>query len=214
MNKMRNTMSKMRNFSLLCALLLSAGSAVAESGPILSADGIYFQLNFPQEIVDKLNEFITGVKGHERYGAFLYQIEPSNNVLLCKELGICPPFVRIAEAMIPRFNISQKEFENRMSDGNLVSLTKTLLKLNAQKITFPLDSIAYMQVALNYFLDLSNSGATPSMGSCPSTCISTTCWKRLVALQSGLTLDQNIEAYRDALGEIALLVLKKKFGRK
>jgi hypothetical protein len=74
----------------------------------------------------------------------------------------------------------------------------------------------YIQAALNYFLDLSDLGVTPtpSMGSCPSTCVSTTCWKRLVALKRGLTLDPNIEGYKDALGEITLLTLRQKFSRK
>ncbi|MDR2419861.1 MAG: hypothetical protein LBD40_00860 [Puniceicoccales bacterium] len=205
---------KIRNISLLCALLsLSAGSAVAEPGPILSPDGTSFQLNFPPVIVEKLSEFIDSVAGHEDYGAFLYPIEPSSNGPLCKEVGICTSFRTMAEAMMPYFNISQEERQNRISDCNLASLAKTLLKLNKEKITFPLSSVTYMQVVLNYFLDLFDSSITSSIGGCPSTCISTTCWKRLVALKNGISLDSSIEGYKDALGEIALLALKRKFGR-
>jgi hypothetical protein len=205
-------MNKIRNISLLCALL-SAGSAVAEPGPILSEDGASFQLNFPKAIVNKLKEFINGVEGHEGYGAFLYQIESSNNRLLCKEVGICTSFRTMAEAMLPYFNISQEEYQRRMSNENLVCTAKTLLELNENKITFPIGSIVYIQVVLNYFLDFFDSGVISSPGGCPSTCISTTCWKRLVALKNDFILDLDIEGYKDALGEIALLALKQKFAK-
>ncbi|MDR2420209.1 MAG: hypothetical protein LBD40_02780 [Puniceicoccales bacterium] len=95
-------MNKTKNISLLCALL-SASPAVAE--PILSPDGTSFQLNFPPVIVDKLNEFITGVEGHERYGAFLYA--PSSNGSL--HLEIQREFWTTIGATAPYVDISPKK---------------------------------------------------------------------------------------------------------
>jgi hypothetical protein len=47
----------------------------------------------------------------------------------------------------------------------------------------------------------------------PSTCISATCWKRLIASKSDFSLDSDIEEYKDALSEIALVALKQKLGK-
>jgi hypothetical protein len=203
-------MNNIRNISLLCSLL-SIVPAVAD--PILSEDETAFQLGFPQVIVDKLNKYIAGVEGHENYEAFGYKTIAYGNKFLCEEIGICPSFARIAEAMGPYFNISQAEFKSRMSCGNLVSLAKTLLKLNEEKIAFHIGSIVHMRVVLNYFLDLFDSGVIFSTGGYPSTCISATCWKRLIASKNDFPLYPDIEEYKDALGEIALVALKQKFGK-
>jgi hypothetical protein len=204
---------KIRNISLLCVLLsLSAGSAVAEPGPILSPDGTAFQLNFPQVIVDELNKFVGGVEGHERYGAFFYQVEPSDNGPLCQEVGICAPFRAIAEAMMPYFNISQEERQRRMSCESLVRTAKTLLELDEKEIILPSASTAYIKTALNYFLNILDHDVTY-----PANCVSTACWRKLVALAKGIALNpavKTIDEYKEALDKIAAIALYQRFGKK
>jgi hypothetical protein len=197
-------MSKIKNISLLCALL-SVGSAIADPGPILSEDGTTFQLNFPSVIVDELNEFVAGVEGHEGYEAFPYQVESSSDGLLCKEEGIYPSFRATAEAMLPCFNIPQEEFESRMSDENRAGVAKTLLELDNKKISLLGDSAVYVQVALSYFLNsfyqrLANQPISQA------TCVSTACWLKLIALIKGdmetYNIFQAIDRYKDDLSKI------------
>jgi hypothetical protein len=202
-------MNKIRNISMLCALL-SAGSAVAD--PILSEDGTAFQLGFPQVIVDKLNEYITGVEGHENYGAFPYQTEFDDHSSSCKEIGICTSFREVAEAMLPSFEVTRKERRRRLEQENLVSTAKTLLELNEKEITISSISTAYVQSALEYFLDTFERDAISVAG-----CVSPAHWQRLVAFQKGIPLDpvtKAIDTYKAALDKIAVLALYQEFGKK
>jgi hypothetical protein len=194
---------------MLCALL-SAGSAVAD--PILSEDETAFQLGFPQVIVDKLNEYIAGVEGHENYGAFLYQTEFDGHSSSCKEVGVCTSFREVAEAMLPSFEVTRKERRRRLEQENLVSTAKTLLELNEKEITLPPASTVYIQVTLSYFLDIFERNTIPVSG-----CVSEAYWRRLVAFQKGIPLDpviKVIDEYEAALDKIADLALDQKFGKK
>ena len=198
-------MNKIKNISLLCACaLLSAGSAVANPGPILSPDGTSFQLNFPPVIVDELNRFVstTEEQNHRNYEAFPYEVIIQGNGLLCKEIGICPLFVRTVEAMMPYCNISQEEFESRMSDENRVGVAKTLLEPNNKKISLCADSAVYIQFPLSYFLNFFYQRIARQPIS-QATCVSISCWLKLLALKRGDTEIYNtlkaIDQYRDAL---------------
>ncbi|MDR3143701.1 MAG: hypothetical protein LBT57_02555 [Puniceicoccales bacterium] len=187
-------MSKIRNISLFCALL-SAGFAGADDehylspklGPILSADKTHLQLNFPQEIVDKLNKFIAGVKGHERYGAFLC-IPSSNNSLRWR---IQKEFWMTIGAMAPYINMQPEKRESLLSSENLVRTAQTLLSLHDSKIFIPALLVIRIQIALDYFLS-DNAGVNDfPCRNCPRN------RKRLNPTQ------QVIEEYKSSLEVIA-----------
>jgi hypothetical protein len=163
-------MNKIKNISLLCACaLLSAGSAVADPGPILSPDGTSFQLNFPSVIMDKLNEFIAGVEGQERYEPFGHKVVTLNGLSLCE--AIHKDFWTTIQATAPYINIPPKKRADRLSAKNLVSMAKTLLWLNAAHIAVPINFALYIQMALDYFQNqpegIQYYSPTPSCGRYP-----------------------------------------------
>ncbi|MDR2420472.1 MAG: hypothetical protein LBD40_04190 [Puniceicoccales bacterium] len=184
---------KIRNISLLCVLLsLSAGSAVAEPGPILSPDGTAFQLNFPQVIVDELNKFIVGVEGHERYGAF---INASSGPLSCE--NVQQEFWKTIGATAPYIDISPKKRESLLTFENLIRTAQTLLILNHEKIFIPTLLVVRIQIALDYFLsDHAGMNYTSSCGNCP---------RRRQRLNPN---QQAIEEYKSSLEEVVLAILK------
>jgi hypothetical protein len=140
-------MNKIRNISLLCALL-SASPAVAE--PILSPDGTSFQLNFPPVIVEKLNEFITGVEQNTG-PCDIYAIELSGDKLT----GIDPEFPKTAEAMVPYIDLPWKEIQGRLQEVNVTRIYKTLVQLNNDRALIPANTaFAFcIKTILNYFFD-------------------------------------------------------------
>jgi hypothetical protein len=174
-------MNKIRNISLLCALL-SAGSAVAEPGPILSEDGTSFQLNFPPVIVDKLNEFIAGVEGQEGHEAFI------SDPLLCE--NVQPEFWKTIEATAPYISISPEKRESLLTSRNLACTAQTLLILNDAKIFIPALLRIHIQIALDYFLS-DHVGMNSSCGNRPRR------RQRLNPTQ------QAIEEYKSSLEEIS-----------
>jgi hypothetical protein len=191
-------MNKIKNISLLCALL-SAGSAVAELGPILSSDGTSFQLNFPQEIVNQLNEFIAGVASHESYEAFSYT--PSSNGSL--HLEIQKEFWTTIGAMAPYVDISVKTRKARLVNANLVGVAKTLLELHANAASCPIVFNTYINTALNYLL----FPAERSMICLPSCMSLASCRKFLYPGDASLPI---VEDYICALDEVSLLQGKAK----
>jgi hypothetical protein len=156
MNKMRNPMSKMRNISLLCALLSAAGAddeyyLSPKPGPRLSADGIYFQLNFPPVIVAKLREFIAGVEGKNKRPCDIYAIEASGERLT----SLDQEFSKTVEAMVPFITLPWEEMQTRLQETNVVRVYKTLLKFHNDKVQLPANGVSAFCVKniLNYFFD-------------------------------------------------------------
>jgi hypothetical protein len=121
-------MNNIKNIGLLCSLL-SIVPAVAN--PILSENETAFQLGFPQVIVDKLNEYITGVEGHESYGAFSYILSGDSSL----HVEIQKEFWTTIGAMAPYVDISVKTRKARLIDANLVSVAKTLLELHTNAVS-------------------------------------------------------------------------------
>jgi hypothetical protein len=177
--------NKIRNISLLCALL-SAGSAVAEPGPILSEDKTSFLLNFPQVIVDKLNEFIIGVEGHGPL------VDISNGLSSCE--NVQEKFWKTIEATAPYINISSEKRESLLTSENLVYTVQALLYLNNAKIFIPTLLVIRIQIALDYFLS-DYVGVNSSCGNCP---------RRRQELDPS---QQAIEEYKSSLEGIASTIL-------
>jgi hypothetical protein len=190
-------MSKIKNISLLC-VLLSAGSAIADPGPILSEDGKTFQLNFPPAIVDKLNEFVstTEEQNQKSYEAFPYKVVvTASGSSLCE--AIHKDFWMIIQATAPYIDVSSTKRESLLSSENLVRTARTLLILDHAKILIPALSVISIQIALDYFLsDHAGMSYALSCGNYP---------RRRQKLNP---IQQVIEDYKDALEEIALTILK------
>ena len=145
-------MNKIKNISLLCACaLLSAGSAVADPGPILSPDGTSFQLNFPPIIVDRLNEFIAGVEQNNGpHDIYAIELSDDGNKLLT---SIDQEFPKTVGAMVPYIDLAWEEIQARLQEANVTRVYKTLLQLQDSHISIPANTaFAFcIKTILNYF---------------------------------------------------------------
>jgi hypothetical protein len=153
-------MNKIKNISLLCALL-SAGSAAAN--PILTEDGTAFRLNFPQEIVDEFNRFIAGVEQGKSRPCDTYAIELSGNRLTSIDQG----FPKTVEAMVPYIDLPWEEVQTRLQETNVARVYKTLVQLHDSRALVSANAaFAFcIKTILNYFFD--------QAAKCPPTCCGT-----------------------------------------
>jgi hypothetical protein len=183
-------MNKIKSISMFCALL-SVGSAVAN--PILSEDKSAFQLNFPQEIKDKLSEFISSV----------CETEPYEDA--CDEL---PLPLEIIDAMTPCIDISFKERKSRLTKSNLVSVARALLKFDNKKALLSKNHSTYIHIALDYFLNPLDRDIT-CLPICSATCCSTACWQRIMATSDEKAKMKIIDEYMAALDNIMISLLSQ-----